>query len=92
MTLNSYRNEARDFMQRIGALDDEIKLKINWLEEEFKLLKNAVNTDDHNKIRHQVYDMLFILFEISADCNSALDEEWGVGRERKQAKYFDKNS
>jgi hypothetical protein len=39
-------------------------------------------------MRHQVYDMLFLLFEIAAQRGFDLDAEWNRGRERKEKKYF----
>jgi hypothetical protein len=77
-------------MQKMNAPNDGVKPKIGWLEEEFKLLKAAVDENDLNKSRHQVYDMLFLLFEVSADYNFDLDKEWDLGRERKQKKYIDR--
>lgn len=34
-----------------------------------------------DKLRHQIYDMLFILFEIVADNKIDLDAEWDKGRQ-----------
>jgi len=91
MTLNSYKDEAKDFLQKIGALNEGVKSKINWLDDEFKLLKDAVNDNAQNRLKHQIYDMLFLLFEISADYNFDLDKEWDIGKEHKQKKYIDNN-
>lgn len=41
-----------------------------------------------DKLRHQIYDMLFILFEIAADNKFDLDAEWDKGRQRKKEKYL----
>ncbi len=88
MSLNNYTEEARDFLEKMNALNENIELKLKWLDEEFQLLNNAVEKKDKNKIQHQIYDMLFILFEISADYNLDLDNEWNFGRKRKQEKYL----
>ena len=88
MTLNSYRDEAKDFLQKIGAQHEGVAPKVAWLEEEFQLLKSAIEADDTSEARHQVYDMLFLLFEIAADYDFDLDSEWQAGKERKQKKYL----
>ena len=88
MSLNLYRIEARDFLEKMNALNGGTEQKIKWLEDEFQLLKDAVKLDETDKIRHQIYDMLFLLFEISADYNFDLDDEWSIGRERKRQKYL----
>lgn len=88
MSLNNYTEEARDFLEKMNALNENIELKLKWLDEEFQLLNNAVEKKDKNKIQHQIYDMLFILFEISADYNLDLDNEWNFDRKRKQEKYL----
>jgi uncharacterized protein YabN with tetrapyrrole methylase and pyrophosphatase domain len=88
MNLNSYIAEARSFLEKINALDQGVKPKIKWLDEEFQLLKEAIEANDSNKIRHQIYDMLFLLFEISTDYDFDLDSEWNLGKEKKQKKYI----
>ena len=87
-TLNNYRDEAKDFLQKIRAVNESAEIKLDWLEEEFHLLKGAINKEERDKIRHQIYDMLFLLFEISADYDFDLDSEWNIGRQRKQVKYL----
>ena len=89
MTLKSYRDEAKEFMRKIDTLGEGVKPKVKWLKEEFNLLEEAVDKEDLSKVRHQVYDMLFLLFEISADYDFDLDSEWCVGKERKRKKYVD---
>lgn len=88
MALNSYRDEVRDFMGGIGALNEGPEPKIAWLEEEFRLLKGAVCANQPDRIRHQVYDMLFLLFELSADYGFDLDGEWALVRQRKEKNYL----
>lgn len=88
MSLNSYKIEARNFLKKINAIDQGVNLKIEWLEEEFQLLKESVNANETNKVRHQIYDMLFLLFEISSDYDFDLDSEWNLGKEKKQRKYI----
>lgn len=88
MTLNNYTKEARHFLEKMNTLNENIELKLKWLDEEFRLLKDAVDKEDKDKIQHQIYDMLFILFEISADFDLNLESEWKFGRKRKQEKYL----
>ena len=88
MSLNLYRTEARDFLEKMNALNEGAEQKLKWLEDEFQLLKDAVKLDEADKVRHQIYDMLFLLFQISAEYNFDLDDEWNIGRERKKQKYL----
>lgn len=90
MSLNGYRDEAEDFLKKIGAKNDgsDTKVKVNMLEEEFNILKEVIDNPD--KLKHQIYDMLFILFEIASDHKFDLDNEWNKGRKRKEEKYISK--
>jgi len=90
VSLNSYISEVRDFLEKANVSDQETTSKIRWLEEEFQLLKASIDMNEGDKIRHQIYDMLFLLFEISVDYNFDLDSEWEIGRERKRQKYMPK--
>ena len=86
MDLNSYVDEVRDFMEKINGLNRGSEEKIIWLEEEFSLLKISVTANEADKIRHQIYDMMFLLFEICVDHDFDLVSEWELGREKKQKK------
>ncbi|AET68670.1 hypothetical protein Desor_3162 [Desulfosporosinus orientis DSM 765] len=87
MSLNNFRDEAGEFLKLIAAKNDmSDTLKINMLEEEFNILKEVMDNPD--KLKHQIYDMLFILFEIASDHQFDLDSEWNEGRKRKEAKYI----
>ncbi|MEG0774596.1 hypothetical protein [Clostridium sp.] len=88
MSLNSYKAEVRNFLEKINPIDQGVNPKIKWLEEEFQLLKESVDANETNKIRHQIYDMLYLLFEISADYDFDLDSEWNLGKEKKLKKYM----
>lgn len=88
MSLNEYKNEVREFLIRMDSLNGDNNQKITWLNEEFEILKMAVNASERDNIEHQVYDMLYLLFEIAADNNFDLDKQWQNGRERKQEKYL----
>ncbi|MGV8983160.1 hypothetical protein [Clostridium sp.] len=88
MSLNEYKNEVIEFLIRMGSLNGDNHQKITWLNEEFELLKTAVNDSERDKIEHQLYDMLYLLFEIAADNNFDLDKEWQKGSKRKQEKYL----
>ena len=90
MSLNSYISEVRDFLEEANVSDQDITQKINWLEEEFQLLKDSIDMNDSDKIQHQIYDMLFLLFEISISYDFDLDSEWEIGREKKRQKYMPK--
>jgi len=87
LSLNNYRDEAGDFLKNIGTENKGIEEKIKWLEEEFNILKASI--DEPSKLNHQVYDMLFLLFEIAFESNMDIDKEWNNGRVRKQKKYID---
>lgn len=85
MGLNSYKDEAKEFLIRIGAKNEGIDKKIELFEEEFDELKTHIS----NRViaTHKIYDLLFILFEIASEYDSDLDLEWEKGRERKSRKY-----
>ena len=86
MSLNNYRDEAGDFLKKIGADNEGTGKKVKWLEDEFNILKASIN--EPSKLNHQVYDMLFLLFEIAFESNMDIDTEWNNGRVRKQEKYI----
>jgi len=88
MDLNSYIDQVRDFMEKIDILNEGTQKKIDWLEEEFSLLKDSIAANDTDKIKHQIYDILFLLFEICVDYDLDLVGEWEIGRQRKQEKYL----
>lgn len=88
MSLNEYKNEVREFLLSMGSLNGNNHQKITWLCEEFEELKKAVNTLERDKIEHELYDMLYLLFEIAADNDFDLDKEWQAGSKRKQEKYL----
>ena len=85
MTLNHYRDEAGAFVCGIGATDESVEKILDWLGEEFDGLRREVN--DRAKLTHQIYDMLFLLFELAARYDLDLDEQWAQGRVRKKEKY-----
>ena len=88
MSLNEYKNEVKEFLFRVGSLNGDNNQKIEWLNEEFELLKKAVNESVPHEIQHQLYDMLYLLFEIAADNDFDLDSEWEKGSKRKKEKYL----
>ena len=85
MSLNSFRDEARRFMQLAGSSGDNTDKLLGWLDEEFELLKQS--KENPKAFQHQVYDMLFLLFSIAAKDDMDLDMEWAEGREKKK-KYL----
>ena len=87
MSLNEFRDEAGQFMTAIGAGDEHATTILDWLDEETAALKDAASSEDMHALRHQIYDVLFLLFELAAKYDLDLDAEWTTGRERKQDKY-----
>ena len=88
MALNDYRDEAAKFIAAIGAGEEHVSKIISWLDEELAGLKDTIDTDDLAQLRHQIYDLLFLLFELAARFDLDLDSEWTIGRERKRLKYL----
>ncbi len=88
MSLNSHRDEAAAFLAGIGAEDENVAKILGWLDQESADLKDAVARDDRATIQHQVYDVMFLLFELAARLNLDLDGEWETGRRRKQENYL----
>ncbi len=90
MGLNDYRDEADEFMAAVGAGDEHVSKILGWLDEETAALKDAADSGDLAKLRHQIYDVLFLLFELAALHDLDLDAEWAAGRERKREKTLAK--
>jgi hypothetical protein len=88
MSLNSYTEEVRDFLFRIGSGNESNHQKLEWLNEEFRQLQCAVDSSNMPKIQHQLYDMMYLLFEIAAANDLDLDSEWQSGAKRKEQKYL----
>lgn len=88
MTLNDYTAEVREFLSKMNSDNENNEQKVDWLKEEFALLQSAIEKADMPKVQHQVYDMMFILFEIAAANNLDLDCEWQAGMKRKYEKYL----
>lgn len=86
MSLNNYRDEVKEFLVKINSFEKHQEQKLVWIEKEFDLLKSAVKNSDSKAISHQIYDMMYLLFEIAADNNSDLDTEWTNGK-KKKGKY-----
>ncbi len=86
MSLNVYRDEVGRFLEAIHASDEPVEKKIKMLQQELDLLK----TSPHNAtvVTHQVYDLLFLLFEIASQYDIDLDSEWLAGQSRKMKKYL----
>ncbi|MGE5653829.1 MAG: GNAT family N-acetyltransferase [Bacillota bacterium] len=85
MGLNEYRDQAGAFLRRIGAFDDDLSVVVAFLDEELTILKHSLDQDD--RLCHQVYDLLFLLFELAAKKGFDIDREWLNGAARKAAKY-----
>ena len=89
MGLNRYRDEVAEFLDKIAAREEPVSRVIVMLDEEITLLKESL--DDRERLSHQLYDVLFLLFEIAAMNDLDMDTEWTQGRERKRAKYLRKS-
>lgn len=87
MGLNTYRDEVGEFLDGITAREEPVSRVMNMFDEEVALLKESL--DDRERLSHQLYDALFLLFEIAAINNLDMDAEWARGRERKRAKYLE---
>ena len=86
MPLNEYRDEAGRFLQAVHASAEPVEHILAMLRQEMNLLQNT-SAEDRGAFRHQVYDCLFLLFEIAAQQEMDLDLEWIDGRFRKAQKY-----
>jgi hypothetical protein len=87
MNLNAFRDEARAFLKTVDPLSDEpISKIIRMIDEEHRELKASL--DDPKRLGHQIYDLLFLLFELAAKENVDLDTQWLQGRDRK-LKYME---
>ncbi len=81
MSLNDYRDEAKEFLEKVGSENEPLEKDVERLEGELELLKQAENDSE---IQHQTYDLLFILFGIAAKKDLNLDEEWRKGLKTKK--------
>lgn len=88
MGLNEFRDEAKEFLVGIGQSERKASEIIPMLDEKVALLKNSI--DEKEKLCHQVYDVLFLLFELAGQYDCDLDLEWGEGRGKKSEKYLEK--
>jgi hypothetical protein len=86
MGLNAYRNEAGDFLRALSDADRSVSGILDMVEREVASLRAAVG--DAPRLRHKVYDVLFLLFELGSVAGFDLDEEWEVSRPRLYAKYL----
>lgn len=86
MGLNEFRDEAREFLVGIGQSEREASEIIPMLDEEVALLKSSIG--DREKLCHQIYDVLFLLFELAGQYDCDLDLEWEKARKGKQEKYL----
>ena len=88
MSLNVYRDEAGEFLNIIASHDSETTSKIlEMIDKEYALLKDSIDLPD--TVGHQIYDILFLLFELASKYNIDLNTEWIKGR-KKKLKYIKK--
>ena len=86
MGLNKLRDEAKEFLVGIGQSQRKASEMVSMLDEEIALLKSSIT--NREKPCHQIYDVLFLLFELAGQYDCDLDLEWTKGREKKQEKYL----
>ena len=87
MDLNTFRDEAGAFLQAVDPADKESASDIiGMCDQEYAALKASL--DDRERLSHQVYDVLFLLFELAAKKALDLDAQWAQGRDKKR-KYTD---
>ena len=86
MGLNNFRDEAGDFIEIIGEANEPIDKTLEMLKEEMNELMNS--KENPAQFRHQVYDMLFLLFESASKSGMDIDMEWEKGRQNKKRKYL----
>ena len=86
MGLNIFRDEAGAFLDAIGKPSENSEAILSMLKDEMAEL--SISLSDSSQLRHQIYDMLFLLFELASRHNLDLDTEWQIGHVRKQAKYL----
>lgn len=91
MSLNRYTEEVRGFLRKIKSDNESNQQKIEWLKEEFAQMQYAIESSNMPKVQHQLYDMIYILFEIAAANDLDLDSEWQAGAKRKAEKYLKAN-
>lgn len=86
MDLNSYKREVQNFLKGLKDKNWSTDHKISELGREYEKLKSSIT--DKELASHQIYDMLFILFEISCDLGVDIEKEWQNGKLRKQKRYL----
>jgi BarA-like signal transduction histidine kinase len=84
---DGYTSEVREFLLKMNLNKENNQQRVDWLMEEFALLQSPIELSDMPKVQHQVYDMMFLLFEIAAANNLDLDSDWLAGMKRKYQKY-----
>ena len=85
MGLNDFRDEVGEFLKQVTDKAEPVSQIVFMLDQEITLLKESL--DNRERLNHQLYDVLFLLFEVAAICNLDLDSEWIQGREKKRLKY-----
>jgi len=80
--LNRLRDEAGEFMCRIGAAEDT---PLDMTRRELVTLSRS--QDDAALFSHKMYDVLFLVMELAHISRVDLEAEWVEGRRRKKVKY-----
>lgn len=82
--LNQLREEAGEFMSRIGAAEDTTAL-LDMARCELVALSRS--QEDPALFSHKLYDVLFLIMEIAYRSHVDLEAEWVEGRRKKKVKY-----
>ncbi|MBN1342849.1 MAG: hypothetical protein JXQ73_09235 [Phycisphaerae bacterium] len=83
MSLNAYRDEAGKFLDAVDPAGERpLSEIVRMLDEEHATLDASLG--DPDRLSHQIYDVLFLLFELAAKENLDLDAQWARGRDKKR--------
>ena len=85
MTLQPYIDEARAYLDRGGA-EGSVEEILYTIHKGAKLLERG--DGDREGFEHQLYDLLFLLFELAAACDVDLDAAWERGRAMKDLPHL----
>jgi len=92
VSLNDYRDEAAEFLNAVGGEVEDAPTILAWIDDELAVLREAAGEGDLPKLRHQVYDVLFLLLELAARFDLDLDSEREKCGERKRLKCLSKGN
>ncbi len=85
--LNDYRDEVARFLTAV-APGSQVQDVLQLFQKELSILQRAVEAEVGASVRHQIYDLLFLVMEMAAVAGVDLDTEWEQGAKRKEAEYL----